>query len=815
MYKFLKSLFYLFLIVLTFSGCRKQALDAFYGRPATLAPPIYQTLQAKGNFTNMLACIDKSGYTNILSTGGYWTLFAPDDAAFKKANINGTTLDAATATKIVTYCLVASGYTSTLAGSLPTGSNIEVAQGYSTIINGVATPLAAYKRRTTYHDRVDTTTVPNYPVYGALAGQNIKVITQNTNQATAVTGGSGTLLYDPNDFNFKYLPYFTPYYFTANGLSPYDYNFFYPNSTYTNSALNFNVLDGSVLNGNIICENGVVQEITTVPQPLPSLEKYMASKSNYSHFYNFIQQYGGLITYGLSPDATSVNTNNTGSTAPVYVKQYSNLLAFSPQNENYPTTGGSNAPQYGGWTLAAPTNNAFDAYVNSVLLEHYPSFNSLPQQVIVDFINAHMAVAPVWPSQIGNINHPNYNAEPFRFNAASDVVDQAICSNGMFYGTNKVQPTNVFATVYGRVYLDPAYSIMYRALSFFTSFKINLTNPNFKYTMIVIPDVTLKALGFSLNPTAGNNTTPGSGINYQAPGTNSVVSGDAQLERTINLGIYLTPNNELSNVSQPGIYSTAGLASYAPEYVKFSNNQFYAAGNQDNNTVVTVNPNYTTCSNGIVYYPVSGNNTILIPTAPVSPVTSTIGQDIYARGQIAPVNGVGGDPYYMFYKFLSNSLLWNSTSRAIQGVSVGTDYTIFIPSNAAIQDAVNNGWLPGTGTGAVKVANFAPSAASDVNLVTNFIKYHILNANQVVPDGKRTGNFVTQLFSNDGNSVLLKINNNVGSMQVIDGQGRIANVGPVSSIVLADHAVIEQIDTYLQYLDSTALSPNNPNPNKY
>ena len=331
----------------------------------------------------------------------------------------------------------------------------------------------------------------------------------------------------------------------------------------------------------------------------------------------------------------------------------------------------------------------------------------------------------------------------------------------------------------------------------------------------MIPDVTLKALGFSLNPTAGNNTTPGSGINYQAPGTNSIVSGDAQLERTINLGIYSTPNNELSNVSQPGIYSTVGLSSFAPEYVKFSNNQFYAAGNQDNNTVVTVNPNYITCSNGIVYYPVSGNNTIMIPTAPVSPITSTIGQDIYAKGQIAPVNGVGGDPYYMFYKFLSNSLLWNATTRSIQGVSVGTDYTIFIPSNAAIQDAVNNGWLPGTGTGAVKAANFTPTAPSDVNLVTNFIKYHILNANQVVPDGKKTGNFVTQLFSNDGNSVLLKINNNVNAMQVIDGQGRIANVLPVGSIVLADHAVIEQIDTYVQYLDSTALSPNNPNPNKY
>jgi uncharacterized surface protein with fasciclin (FAS1) repeats len=811
MYKFLKSLSYLFLIVLAFAGCRKKALDEFYGRPATLAPPIYQTLQARGNFTNMLACIDKAGLTSQLSTAGYWTLFAANDDAFKKANIDASQLDAATATKIVTYSLVNSGYVSTPVGGQVTGGSIEIAQG--SLITATGAYVPAYKRRTTYHDNIDTTTVPNYPVYGTLAGQNIKVVNQNTPIATAslITTGS-SVYYDPKDLNSKYIPYFTPIYFASYGLTSFDYTFFYPGATFTNSALNFNVLGGNVVNGNVICENGVVQEINVVPVPLPSLEKYLMTKPDYSHFYNFIQQYGNLVTYAVSPDATHVSQVNTGSPASVYVKQYSPLLAFSPANENLASTGASTYPQYSGNTLFAPNNQAFDSYVNTVLLEHYPTLSSLPQSVIVDFINAHMASNTIWPSKFNSSSSFNGKGENPRFNVATDIKDAMICSNGLFYGTNKAQATNVFSTVYGRVYLDPAYSIMAKVMSFFTGFRASLSNPAFKYTMIMIPDVTLRALGYGINPTAGSNTTPGSGITYTAPTGSTISGGDSQIERIINLGIFLTPNNELANLSGTGTYATAGLNGFAPEVVKYTNYQFYAAGNQDASTTVTVNPAYITCTNGIVYYPVSSNTTTLAPT----PVVNSVGQDIFNKGQVAPVNGVGGDPYYMFYKYLSGSAaLWNATTKAIQGIDIGTDYTILIPSNTAMQDAVNNGWLPGTGTGAVKVPNFTPSNPVEISLVTGFIKYHILKANQVIPDGKKSGKYITLLFSNDGNNVLLNFNNNINNLQVIDGQGRVANAGPVSSMVLADHAVIQSIDTYLQYLDSTGITPNNPNPTKY
>ena len=78
----LNSLIVISTIMILLTGCRKEEFDAFYGRPENLGDPIYQQLQAKGNFTRFLDCIDKSGYKETLSKAGSWTVFAPTDAAF-------------------------------------------------------------------------------------------------------------------------------------------------------------------------------------------------------------------------------------------------------------------------------------------------------------------------------------------------------------------------------------------------------------------------------------------------------------------------------------------------------------------------------------------------------------------------------------------------------------------------------------------------------------------------------------------------------------------------------------------------------------
>ena len=77
----IKHLTGFFAALLILSGCKKN-FDDYYKRPEDLEPPIYQQLEAKGNFKSILAAIDKAGYKPILSAAGYWTFFAPHDSAF-------------------------------------------------------------------------------------------------------------------------------------------------------------------------------------------------------------------------------------------------------------------------------------------------------------------------------------------------------------------------------------------------------------------------------------------------------------------------------------------------------------------------------------------------------------------------------------------------------------------------------------------------------------------------------------------------------------------------------------------------------------
>src|SRR5215210_708674 len=92
MYRFIKGSIFLFSLLILLTNCKKQ-FNEYYERPAGLVEPIYQQLEARGNFKHLLALIEKGRYKQTLASGGYWTLFAPNDSAFnvffKERGISG------------------------------------------------------------------------------------------------------------------------------------------------------------------------------------------------------------------------------------------------------------------------------------------------------------------------------------------------------------------------------------------------------------------------------------------------------------------------------------------------------------------------------------------------------------------------------------------------------------------------------------------------------------------------------------------------------------------------------------------------------
>ncbi|MEO6731141.1 MAG: fasciclin domain-containing protein [Ferruginibacter sp.] len=744
MNKFLQTSFLLLTLSVLLVNCRKKAYDEYYGRPASLEPPIYQQLAAKGNFKNLLAVIDKAGYKGILGAAGYWTFFAPHDSAFtvffKEKNIAGIEqLDSNACRKIVTYCLVYNAFKKERIGD------------YQASIGWV--PNAAFRRRTAsykgVYDGMDNT------------GKSIKIISSNRNN-------NGATFYVDADNNNKYIPYFVDNFMAGKGLSASDYNYFYPNTPYTG----FNVVDAVVTEKDMAAENGVIHVINRVITELPGLDEYLASNPNYSEFKKLFDKY--LVQFALNPLVTEKYQIVNGGTSPIYTKIFNANLAFSLNNENFMKLQ-DNDGQANAYSMFVPTNTVLLNYINTVLLEHFTSLDAIPIGVIYDFVNAHLWQTAVWPSKFKTTY--NFLGEEARFDPLTDVTDKKILSNGIFYGTNKVQEANVFSSVYGKAYLNPKYTMMTSLLN--QELKFQISNLSQKYTLFLVSNSALNAAGYFSDPSVDNN--PNFQWRYTPPGGGTALVGSSALVRLLRVvNLHVIPGRDITSLSTPGI-----AMSYGGEFVRYANNTAFAAGNLYTNSAIK-SSGTKTAKNGSVHY-----------------LDSILDFSNFTHGiYIRKIGAATSSQFNSFWQYLSNSAIYVSGTDEIAGVAGGTFYTFFIPDNNAIKAAVNAGLLPGTGTAPNKVPNYIPTSAADKDLVTKFIYYHILNKKSVATDGQESGSFETLFKNNIGDPTSIFVNNTVpGTMTLTDMNNRNATVITASSNYLANRFVIHLINNYLKYTD--------------
>jgi uncharacterized surface protein with fasciclin (FAS1) repeats len=744
MYKQTKQVFFFLVSLTLFFSCQKK-FDEFYERPSTLEQPIYQQLQAKGKFGQFLKLVDKAGYKQTLSTAGYWTLFAPHDSAVslyltQNSIASVDAIDSASARKIVTYCLVYNAFKQ------------ERISDFQSNLGWVEN--AAFKRRTA-----------NYTgVYDAvnLTGQNIKAIASNRNN-------SGTFFYVDADNNNKHIPIFETGFMTGKTLTATDYNYFYPTSTYTG----FNVAEAKVVEKDIPAENGVIHVVDRVITSLPSIDQYIGSNPKYSEFKKLMDRF--LVAYVLNQTVTQNYKNIYGTSTDIYTKVFVPNIAFSPNNENFLKQQDNDA-QSDTYTMFVPENAALLNYINTVLLEHYPSVESLPVNIIYDFMNAHMWRTAVWPSKFATTF--NSVGEEARFNANTDITDKKMLSNGIFYGTNKVQDANVFTSVYGKAYLNPAYSMMTGLLNL--DLKFQISNIYQKYTLFLISNAALNAAGYTADPTVSNNVNEQ--WRYTPPNGGAAIVGSSALVRLQRiLNMHVISGRDITSTT------TAGVAqSYSGEFIKYDNNQVIGAGNRDLGTVANV-VDKKTARNGTVYY----IDKILQFS------DTTIGKHISKLGTL-PTPATS--PYNYFWQYLSNSPIYTASSGEILQVASGSFYTFFIPDNAAILAAVNAGYLPGTGTAPNKVPLFNPTLPADREKVSNFIYYHILNKKNIATDGQESGSFETIFkFSNGDPSSIFVNNSTPNSVTLNDMMNRQANITVASSNQLSNRCTIHLINNYLRY----------------
>lgn len=722
-------------------SCKKE-YNAFYSRPTTLEQPIYQQLKEKGNFTQLLALINKAGYDVTLSTAGYWTLFAPTDSAFKvfytENGLSGVdAIDSAAARRLITYNLVYNSYKQ------------ERISDYQSNAGWVEN--ASFRRRTAAYTGV----------YGTNdnTGKSILAIGSNRNN-------NGALYFLDGDNNNKHIPIFETGYMTGKGLTATDYNYFYPNASYTG----FNVADASVTQKDIAAENGTIHVVNRVINTIPSIDQYISSNPKYSEFKKLLDKY--MVQYVLNPTVSQKYSIISGGSKDVYTKIYNSNLAYSLNNENFLKLQDNDA-QSDCYTMFVPENDALNAYVKNVLLEFYPSTDALPINVLYDFINAHMWKTAVWPSKFST----TYNGfgEDARFNASTDITDKKVLSNGIFYGTNKVQQANVFSSVYGKAYLNPSYSIMTNLLNL--DLKYQISNVRQKYTLFLANNAAFNAAGFFVDVTVSNNVNEQ--WRYIPPGGGAQLTGSSALVRLQRiLNMHVIPSRDVTSVSTSGVGQ-----SYSGDFISFGNNKVTAAGNNDFNNQANV-VDTKTAANGTVYF--------IDKLLQFS--DTAISRHIFKQATNA------SSPYWNFWNYLKNSSVYNASTFEIVGVSAGSFYTFFIPDNASIQAAVNAGLLPFTVSGANRLPNFNPTLPAEKDMVASFIYYHILNKKNVATDGQESGTFETLYkFPNGDPSTIFVNNATPNSMTVNDMVSRSGTVTIASSNVLSQRCTIHLINNYLRY----------------
>ncbi|MGC4231840.1 MAG: fasciclin domain-containing protein [Niabella sp.] len=735
------------LLTLALISCRKKEWDAFYGRPDALASPIYTRLEEEGNFKTLLSLIDKSGYRQTLEDGaGYWTFFAPNDEAFntyfQDKQIAGVdAIDAVTARAMVQYLLVYNSFEKDRLDDYQASEN-----------NTGWTPDIAFRRRTAYYTGFYKDTSATGPVVAIAANRN--------NIASSLTGN-----YISSDYNNKYITYFTDAFMTSAALTATDYNYFYPNSQYNG----FNVAEAKVVKADIAAENGVIHEVDKVITPLLSIDEYIRTKPEYSSFRAILNRLhaNNTISFIYNADATRRYQVLSGKGDQVYVKVYSHLLAFSPNNENFLKLG-DNDGQKDCWTMFIPNNQAVDSYIKNTLCEYYPSLDEMPIGIIIDFLNAHMFQTAVWPTKFATSR--NLFAEPARFDANADVFDKKILSNGIVYGTNKISEADVFSTVFSKAYLNPKYTFMTRLFNT-SGLRLLIAKSTVPVNIILIPDQVFLDAGFTYNVNQNQFLYNGS--------TNGVPD---RLDRIIRTCVFFgSYKNMTEDLSGSGI-AKSGDADGEGDFIRFSNNTIVTAGLEDLGLTAKVD-SIKTATNGKVYFV---NNLLRYSENGIGYHLQKLGAD-------------ADSPFNYFWRLLSgNALVYAPSTMQIVGLTGFS--TIFVPTNTAIMQAVKDGILPGNVT--TGAPNFAPSAPADVDMVRKFLQYHFLATHTAVTDDVVSPTaFETALKNDVGTALKVQVNNSTNALSLVDNYGRTANVIVAQSNNLSSRGLIHLVDNYLKYND--------------
>jgi uncharacterized surface protein with fasciclin (FAS1) repeats len=719
-----------------------------YDTPQWLGGSSIETLQERGNYTEFLALMEKANYKEPISKQ-LFTLFVPNDEAFKayfKSIGKNSVSDLTKEEAVQLFTLhVLRNPRSRFQLIYEFAWNEFQGPGQSfdgTYYVEMGEYASLFHRKPTPSTSTPYSEIVKYDSPGQKAGTELLMY----------TGG-------------KNIPLFTDEFFSDFGgdINGSDYLFMYPGSTwkkdYTPDLKAMNWHNAQVIpNPEIPDElevrtaSGFIYFIDRVVPPMPSIEEYMrANLDKYGKYYDILQKFA---EYG--------NTKTDEQGRVLYRKSYTAPL-FNLAEELGPSTNTAVPPQ-NMWSAFIPTNDVLQNYLDNTVLKFYPSIDSVPRVTLYYILQTQLSARMVLMSVLKN-GYFNAFGDATEI-SQSDISSGYMCSNGVVYESKKVLEPNVFTCVPGLLFIDKDYSTLLYVLNA-ANMLSSLSNPDAHVTLFASTNQALEEYGIRYNAT---NAV----VEFRSPANDKWSPMN-----TTDLSIFAQDQiykGRLSDFTGDGTFvdMTSG------NFVRYANNQIEAGENQSKGNVAGVTDVIENERNGFlvkVDKPIE-SRLVMGDYIMTDPEISEFAKLLTDAKLLVKAQNTDTKEIYYNLKFLAAAKNW----------------TAFVPTNAAMQKARNEGIIP------VKF----PTTTAGKDSVNNFIMYHFVKDDVVFDDGKLSGTFKTNRTYKDvdGKTALnatVAISNIPKNLSIYDASEQVVFLDHAKANFLVRKGVCHKLDTVLKY----------------
>ncbi|MDR1274275.1 MAG: fasciclin domain-containing protein [Odoribacteraceae bacterium] len=448
----------------TLFGCGEQAIEDYYERPAWLKGNAYDVLKSTGNFKLFLAAADRTEYKELLQGKGLCTVFAPDDEAMQaylqgKGVAGVEDLNQQDLELLIGYHILQYSYSKEeLLNFAPRG----------TATAGDKDPEGIYYKHMTFakHPPVEVVNSPGEPPI--------------------------TLYYKE-----KHLPVFSTRLFSTlkvNGER--NYKAFFPDSKWYGDDEKLYVANAGVKEDGyaIPTDNGYLYYVDQVVKPLPTLfDAIIARGDEYSLFLRLYNRFSSIdkdaaVTLKYAPPGVDYYIFNHAG-VPMIANEWTNndgreISANSVQCNNAFVPNNQAIIEFVNEFFGLSMNSAADA----------DQLSQIPLLSIYFFVLNHVNRSTIlFPEEIAEKS--TIYGDKVEFNT---LLHQEMCSNGVFYGIDKVIAPAMFKSVSGPLYQDNTHSI-FTYILYRTGYVYQLINPALQFSVFAPTDVALNSMGIRLN----------------------------------------------------------------------------------------------------------------------------------------------------------------------------------------------------------------------------------------------------------------------------------------------------------------------------